>query len=159
MSVAMFIAAQRAIRPREFFLWLEDGRLTVERQDGSKASGPVVLLDRGDRVTMASHFVREREWGAYVLRGDAEIDPQGKLRIPAAPHPVYALYPPCMQWATLREHQGEVDLIYFNRVELIQEDWQWPKCFVTGLEDDRYNRLFDEECGHGEYDDVTDASV
>jgi hypothetical protein len=137
MSVAMMIAELRLTQPREFFLWSDEALFTVEHDDGSKHVGHVVLVDRGDRVRVDFHPIwdKGREEDRYLLQGTVEVDVDGKLRIPAAPYQIYGLYPPCGQWATLREHHGEVDLIYFNRVDAIREDPHWPAAFTGHLED------------------------
>jgi len=141
MSVAMLIAELRIIQAREFFLWSDEALFSVEGRDGPEASGHVVLLDRGDRVRVDFHPIWDKGWeeDRYLLEGTVEIDAGGKLRIPAIPYRIYGLYPPCGQRATLREHHGEVDLIYFNRVDVIREDPYWPAAFAARLEDLRHD--------------------
>jgi hypothetical protein len=103
-------------------------------------------VDRGDRVRVAFHPIWEKGWeeDRYLLQGTVEVDAGGKLRVPANPYQVDGLYPPCGQWATLREHHGEVDLVYFNRVDAIREDPYWPAAFSAHLEDFLHD--LDAEC-------------
>ena len=142
MSVAMMIAELRLTDTREFFLWADDASFSVRRTDGSHAAGQVVLVDRGDCVAIDFHPVYERGWNEerYLWHGTAEVDADGKLRIPAASDWAWAVYPPSDTMVTLREHQGEVDLICFNRVSAIREDSYWPPVFIGSLEDMRHDQ-------------------
>jgi hypothetical protein len=85
MSVAMLIAELRLEGSREFFLWSDEALFTVEHDDGSKHVGSVVLLDRGDRVTVDFHPIWDKGWDEdrFLLQGTVEVDADGKLRIPA----------------------------------------------------------------------------
>lgn len=146
MSIAMIIAERRLQERREFFLWSDDALFNVVRQDGSHSRDNLVLVDRGDRINVDFRPVYEKAWmsSRYVWNGDVEIEMSGLLRVPASPYPILGMFPPCSQPATLREQDGEVDVVYFNRVDSVREDPYWPELFDARLEDQRHGLEIEE---------------
>ena len=138
--LALEVAVETLVKPREFLLWDPRGVsfFSVFSPDGTRRSGDFALLDCGDRVDVYplgdSAQLADGTPAHFGFTG--EVASNGRLQMPTGPNPIYSVCSPGDAPEVLWEDHGE-DLfeLYFGRVDRIQYEPLWSPAWVAEVED------------------------
>jgi hypothetical protein len=137
--LALEVAVETLIKPREFLLWDPRGVsfFSTLSPDGTRRRGEYALLDRGDRVNVYPlGFTRLTDGTPAHFDFTGEVTADGRLQMPTGPNPIYSVLSPDDVPEVLWEDHGE-DLLelYFGRVDRIQYEPLWSPAWVAEVED------------------------